>query len=482
MLLTNRRIALLYLCLASMEVAWITPFWLIIYAPAPPRWVAYGSLLVGLLAWTLILELLSRAGIKSPAYDLTALALMAVTSLMVVRIVVYGAAPLGDFGWLRRMMGDIFHFSGGIPPALGLIAANLVLWQRATAATSRDPSFFNVGVSFRLGMLLLIAGAALLSFLRGQSVIGFLWLYFALGLIAVAIARVSEKASEAQSAGVVLPMSRFAQLLLAACVTVGGAWLVAAVYTPVGIRRFLHLFDPLWRLAQPLIFALLLVIARLLNPFFLWLEAQLSGLLRDPTLRLPEGAPAVPVATQPGFFEKLPTWLPNLLVDVLVVVGLIVAGLALVGFLLLYLERVRKGGLADEAEEEGSERITVGGGILARALHALRNAAGLIQRFGLDRRLLAAISVQNIYANVCRLARGRGYPRPPAQPPDDYLAVLVRAFGGFEDQLGRITAAYMRVHYGDHPVTLAELAQLREDYRTVRDGASHGEAAPSAQQ
>ena len=47
---------------------------------------------------------------------------------------------------------------------MGLIAINLVLWQRATSATSRDPSFFNVGVSFRLGMLLLIAGAGLLSF------------------------------------------------------------------------------------------------------------------------------------------------------------------------------------------------------------------------------------------------------------------------------------------------------------------------------
>ncbi len=411
MLLTNRRIALLYLCLAGMEAAWITPFWLIIYTPAPPPWAAYGCLLAGLLAWMLILELLSRAGIQSPAYDAAALALMAVSSLLMVRVVLYPAVSLGDLGWLRRMMGDIFHFSGGIPPALGLIAINLVLWQRATAATSRDPSFFNVGVSFRLSMLLLIAGAALLSFLRGQSVIGFLWLYFALGLIAVSIARINEKASEAQSVGGVLPMPRFVQLLLAACVTVGGAWLLAALYTPAGIRRFLHVFDPLWRLAQPLFFAFLLVIARLLNPFFLWLEAQISGLLRDPTLNLPEGAPVAPSAAESNFFEKLPPWVPHLLVDVLVVVGLIVAGLALVGFLLLYLERVRKSGLADEAEEEGSERITVGGGILARGLRTLRNSAGLIRRFGLGSRLLAAISVQNIYANVCRLARE---PRPPA--------------------------------------------------------------------
>ena len=70
MFLGNRRIALLYLCLAAMEAAWMTPFWLIIYAAAPSARVAYGCLLAGLLAWTLTLELLSRAGVRSPAYDL----------------------------------------------------------------------------------------------------------------------------------------------------------------------------------------------------------------------------------------------------------------------------------------------------------------------------------------------------------------------------------------------------------------------------
>ena len=119
-----------------------------------------------------------------------------------------------------------------------MIAINLVLWQRATSATSRDPSFFNVGVSFRLGMLLLIAGAGLLSFMRGRSVVGFLWLYFALGLIAVSIARISEKASEAQSAGKALPMRRFAQLLLAAGVTIGAAWLLSPSSRPQASAAF----------------------------------------------------------------------------------------------------------------------------------------------------------------------------------------------------------------------------------------------------
>ena len=86
--------------------------------------------------------------------------------------------------------------------------------------------------------------------------------------------------------------------------------------------------------------------------------------------------------------------------------------------------------------------------------------------------MLAAISVQNMYANLCRMAGRRGYPRHPAHPPDRYLLRLVQAFGGQQEALARITSAYMRVHYGDRAVTVAELVQLRRDYENVRTAES----------
>jgi hypothetical protein len=122
----------------------------------------------------------------------------------------------------------------------------------------------------------------------------------------------------------------------------------------------------------------------------------------------------------------------------------------------------------DEGEEEMGEELTLGDAALERGVRWLRDMAGLVQRFGLSRQLLAAISVQNMYANLCRLARQRGYPRRPAQPPDDYLPVLEQAFAGQGEVLARITAAYMRVHYGDQIIGPAELAQLRQDYDQVR--------------
>jgi hypothetical protein len=138
------------------------------------------------------------------------------------------------------------------------------------------------------------------------------------------------------------------------------------------------------------------------------------------------------------------------------------------GVVLLSLGRIRGGRRAEESEEELEEEITAGGGIMGRGLRWLRDRAGLVRRFGVGRELLAAISVQNMYANLSRLAGRRGYPRHPAQPPDRYLPELVEAFGGHQDALSRITIAYMRVHYGDRPVTIGELARLRKDYDQVR--------------
>ncbi len=149
MLFTSRRVALINLCLAGMEAAWIAPLWLLLTRVAVSPWLAYAVTLAALLAWMLSLELLSRTELEFPGYDLLALGLMALTSLLIVlaaylaRGPVLGAITVGERLWR----------------GLALAAANLVLWQRATSATSRELTFFGVGRSFRVGFLLLIATA-----------------------------------------------------------------------------------------------------------------------------------------------------------------------------------------------------------------------------------------------------------------------------------------------------------------------------------
>ncbi len=460
MLLSNRRIALLHLLLAGMQAAWIAAFFILAWPARIGVGPALGVALGGLLAWMLALELLSRVT-QSPAYDALALGGLVLVSLLAVRLVLERGGPPWDLAWIGRALSAAANWQGGLPPLLIIVGLNVVLWQRASAATSRDLNFFSVGVTFRSGLLLLLLGGALVSGLRGETVTGLLWYYLAVGLTAVAVSRVSEKASEAQSVGRLLPPRRLAQIVLAAGAAVTAAWLFSLAYTERGISAFFRLFNPLWRLLEPLALAVVVLLGRLLDPILLWFEAWLTALLARGRQGAPEANPGVAGGGGTANpLQNLPRWPFDLARDALVLFVIVFAVLGVVIFLLLYLERVRKNGQRLEAEDEGLERATLGGGILHRAAESLRGAGALIRRFGVGRELLAAISVQNIYANVCRIGRQRGHPRPISQPPDAYLPALAQAFPGQEERLRRITMAYMRVHYGDHPVPSAELAEL----------------------
>lgn len=466
MLLTQPRVVLLHICLAAMQATWITPFVLLAYRGVANPWPLLALVLAILLAWMLVLELLSRR-YQSPAYDGASLLLMLLTSLLLVRVLLYGGLRPWDLSWLGSAVRDSLNFQEGLPPALVIIAANLFLWQRATAATSRDLTFFGTGVTFRVGMLLLFAGGAAVGIVRGIDLTGLLWLYFAAGLIGVSVARIGEKAVEAQSAGAILPVRRLSQVVIAVAVTLGISMLASLAYTPEGVRRFFRLFAPLWELVRPLLLALAMVFVRLLEPALLWLEQVIVNATRV----APEGGEAGPsvAAGEAGeAIQNLPGWPLELLRSAFLVVLLVGALIGLLVFLLLYLERVRKERPRIEGEEEGRDPGSYGGGILARSLSALRGAIRVTRRLGVGRQLLAAISVQNIYANLTRIGGRHGRPRLPSQPPDDYLPVLAVVFPGQDAALSRITNAYMRVHYGDHPVGMDELAALREDYRAVR--------------
>jgi hypothetical protein len=383
-----------------------------------------------------------------------------------VRALLYPNQPLADMTWLPQAVRDTFGSPGAVPPAVAVLLTNLFLWHRATTATGREISFFNVGMSFRRGLLLLIAGAGLYGYLRGGAPLSLLWLFMGFGLTAVSLARIDEKARPAQSAGAPLPPRRIVQLAAAITVTVAGTAILSRFYTQEGFLSLLRLLAPVWRLVEPLLAAVVVLIARLLDPMFRWLDGLMRSLLEGRGLPpLTEFGPVAPPADQGALSQDLPYWLTDLLPRILLAGVAILAVIGVMVLLFLWLERSR----SSRTSSPSGETESIEPGFFGGGLRALGSTAWLTGRYGMNRRLLAAVSVENIYANVCRLARRRGYGRAPSQPPDDYLLVLVRAFDGHEAALGRITAAYMQVHYGDRPVTSVELAAIREDYRALRE-------------
>ncbi|MEZ4867652.1 MAG: DUF4129 domain-containing protein [Caldilineaceae bacterium] len=476
MLLTNRRHRLLFMALAGMEVAWFIPFaltlflWLqgedarlpaLLRAPTVVLLACWGVLVLYLLA----ADLLNRWQLESPARDIVMLLLVIGASFLTVRIIVFPTLQLLDLRWLGAVVGAIFNQGSGSAAILLVLLVNLFLWIRVALATDRSLTFFSVGLSFRLGMLLTLAGNTLLILAARQpvsSALVYFWSFFGFGLIAVALARMDDKAMGAQqSTGAALPWSRLGQLLTMVGLMMGATIGAADYYTPQNIRTVLGWFSPLWNALGWVLARLFFFLFWLMLPFLEWLSEVIRQLLAgieppkivEQELGLPD-----PSATPMTLSEMVRTFA---FVRYCLIAGIIVVILTVIWIL---FARTRQRTISEEAEATANEGLAWG----ENPLHRLRTLADLFRRHGLGPRLLAAISVQNIYANVCRLASRRGYPRRLAQPPDEYLPQLERAFPDHAEQLVRLTAAYMRVHYGDQPVEAAELDQLREDFAHIR--------------
>lgn len=472
MLFSHRRRALMHLCLVGMDVLWFGPLFMVLWVfPARlPFWSALGWLLAGLLGWTLALEALNRLRARAPWYQLAVLALVILSSLLLVRQVVYPDVSWKEWAWLRELAEALIGWLYlGVRPGLVLVLTNLFLWQRAAWATSRQLSLWEVGAAFRIELALLVAGAALYASSVGQyPPLLVVWLYWGVGMLALALARSDETAFGGTDAGWKIPWTRLAQLVgLIGLTVLFAAWLFKVL--PAPLLTVLGALRPLGELAI-ILFQVVFVFAWLL---LAEIGRWLTSLTRGEFPNLVQSLDALVamlhqlaqwLADNLDFLPPIPLWLVNLLCALPFVLML---GLAL-GSVFIFLRLLRPPRDEREQGRAAPERLFVKADVWSRGWQSLREWARLVRRYGLSRQLLDAISVQNIYANVCRLAWRRGYPRPYSLPPDRYVPLLVEAFGGFDEPLARITEAYMRVHYGEKPVSPAELAAIQADYRAVR--------------
>jgi hypothetical protein len=326
-------------------------------------------------------------------------------------------------------------------------------------------------MSFRLGLLLAILGNTLLTTVARQPdgmAVTYFSLFFIFGLTAVALARIDQKAvGAANSTGALLPWGRMVQLLVTVGANVGIVLSLIYYYNPTSLRSFAGLFAPVWSVIRwvllQVIFLLFWALSPLLERLALMIGRALGDIPQQPEFEL--GPPPEYVSVT----EVMREWTA---LRYCLVTGIIVLAFALIWLFFLHTRfRLR----ASDDETASREEIGFGGGLARAGLDRLTEWLNLLRRYGFSRALLAAVSVQNMYANLGRVARRRGYGRRPAQPPDDYLPALEQAFPGNKAPLSRLTAAYMRVHYGDQQIDATELADIEDDYRRVLESPQEDE-------
>jgi hypothetical protein len=395
------------------------------------------------------------------------------SSLLVIRLYVYAEAPWYDLAWIAATGRSLTGIVRGVSDEVIVLGTMLFLWWRAIGLSQRDFTFHTVGYEFRRNVLLLIGATLVLSFFVGSEVNVFVAPFFFFSLLAVALARVKDKSQV--SGGIERPFGPFWLIILvsASLLVLGLAWLLSGPYSLEGWQRLLGWLDPFFAWLGRAVSWLIVRLLRLLGPVIEWLVESIRQLLGARGIEQTADSPLDDLIEQmregAGEYGGPPAW-------VAFVGRYLCPGLSVLMALLLivaWLERRRRWRrrvVEDESQSLWDEdRAPAGsGGPVRKSWERLRQFVARMGQMGVGGRLYAAVSVRYIYANVIRLARRRGFPRPPARTPNEFVHTLVRAFPGHESDLVRITSAYVKVHYGELTFDRAEVDELRAAWERLR--------------
>lgn len=391
------------------------------------------------------------------------------TFVLLLKVLLYQEYGLLDLGWLRELGR---HFAERGNPFLSrdllLFFLLSVLWWRGISLAGRRVDINDLGLRVRVGALIIAPLLVALAGLRlDWSIVSFLLLFMLSSLMAIALTRA--EALERARTGRNYPMRPrwllmvFGVSLLVVCV----AWVIAAVASGQSLPVFLRWLNPLWTAALFAGTAIFTTAVYASLPLLAFLE-RIALAINSLLGRTPADAQELPEDNAGAVdqqFDELIRWLTdpqNTLSYVISRVLIFVVLVVVLLLILILLERYfAKRRLADAAGDQLSagrreETDLARQGLGQRLLRRL----GLLQQF-------RAASVRRLYRQMCQAATTHGYPRGEAETPFEYLATLGRAWpeGTAEAQL--LTAAYVRVRYGEVPETHEELAALKDAWRRL---------------
>jgi hypothetical protein len=122
-------------------------------------------------------------------------------------------------------------------------------------------------------------------------------------------------------------------------------------------------------------------------------------------------------------------------------------------------------------ESEHSERGRVAGRIPHALQEGLGRFADQLRRLRPGTGLLAALRIRRLYARLMRLCRELETPRPSSETPLEFLPKLRQLFPQAQEETRLMTEAYNRVRYGERPETGAEVEQVEQAWRMIRQHA-----------
>lgn len=339
-----------------------------------------------------------------------------------------------------------------------LIALRAVMLAQKTVDTSV------LGDSMRLGLLLLLVLGLVIPPPAMPVMLLLLLAYLFIGLFGMSLARIASLGESGQARLPALGARWGMGILLAAGLVVG---LAAAAGWLVNERVALLISQVLLALVTLAVAA----IGVLVSPILFVLLSGFELLRRMNAENVPQETPAPATVEMFEQFQDLSAQNSDLIQNLWNSSrGLLLAALLII-VVILILRRLDWRPWQRQAvlEEEESSDIRNIPRLRPRSAPGAIRASRLSWRRG--RQLLAAAHIRRIYTDLLELCNRLGKPRPIAKTPLEFLPELRSLFPGQPDELELITAAYLKVRYGQLPETQEEVRKVLAAWEKVKSSA-----------
>jgi len=333
-----------------------------------------------------------------------------------------------------------------------------------------NPTPTRVAFGMRLGILFYFAAAV---FPAAQPVVlASLPPFFFCGLLAVSLARVTVL-REAYGHSTTFGASWGLAMTAAAAGTTLVGFVIAALLAGVDPAVFAQVI-------QPILVAVVFFFTLILTPLFLVIQAIaeailaafadmpiMDNIIQTPSTAIQQGEPQQ-VGELANLMQQIQQFFDRF-GGLQTCIGVFIV-LMVVAVIVLTLRRRQRAVLPADEVREDLEGDALGGlrQLFQRGWDAFHDALNAVGQFGLGRNLFAVLTIRRIYAQMARLAREEGYPRAPSETPYEYQGTLQTAFPNVRGEIGLITDAYVRVHYGELPESEEALQRVIEAWNTLK--------------
>lgn len=383
--------------------------------------------------------------------QLLTIAIAVVAIFIAVRVGLYTDLPLYDLTWIGTYTSRVLAMFERVTAEEIATLVLIGTFVRALGFAQRPLTLWVIGFQFRLGIVIFFATAFLAAITVQVNFIFWIFVYFALSLVGIALARIEEAGQER-------PLGPKWALVLAATVTVTMlcGYALTQFLTLDAVNAFFTLLSPLTIVIQ--ILATIIAIPFFYLFEFLWsiIAPLLSALLQVFTRLIPnfrfDNAETQLVITQVA--RQLETFVPYLRL-----LGVIAVLLLLGAWIARALNRRVKWQEQEMFERERLDEHDEM--ILEKRKRPPRGRAA--------RREIHAENVRRLYAAMLAHAEALGLKRRDAETPSEFLPRLAARFPQAETDLATITTAYIAVHYAQQPATETQVRELRARWHKTRE-------------